>query len=55
MSLMETIQKDITSAMKAREERRLSALRMIKTALKHKEIEKMSALRSRRRFKYSAR
>ncbi|MGA3210496.1 MAG: GatB/YqeY domain-containing protein [Terriglobales bacterium] len=44
MSLIETIQKDITSAMKAREERRLSVLRMIKTALKHKEIEKMSPL-----------
>jgi uncharacterized protein YqeY len=41
---METIQKDITSAMRAREERRLSTLRMIKTALKNKEIEKMSAL-----------
>jgi len=44
MSLIETIQKDITAAMKAREEQRLSVLRMVKTALKHKEIEKMSAL-----------
>ena len=44
MSLIETIQNDITSAMKAREEKRLSTLRMIKTALKNKEIDKMSAL-----------
>ena len=44
MSLIETIQKDITTAMKAREERRLSTLRMVKTALKNKEIEKMAPL-----------
>ena len=44
MSLIDTIQQDITAAMKAREERRLSTLRMVKTALKNKEIEKMSAL-----------
>jgi uncharacterized protein YqeY len=44
MSLIEQIQKDITSAMKAREEHRLSTLRMVKTALKNREIEKMSAL-----------
>jgi uncharacterized protein YqeY len=44
MSLLETIQKDITDAMRARDERRLSTLRMVKTALKNKEIEKMSAL-----------
>jgi uncharacterized protein YqeY len=44
MSLMEQIQKDITDAMRARDERRLSVLRMVKTALKHKEIEKMGAL-----------
>jgi len=44
MSLIEQIQKDITDAMRAREELRLSTLRMVKTALKHKEIEKMSAL-----------
>ncbi len=41
---MEQIQKDITDAMRARDERRLSVLRMVKTALKHKEIEKMGAL-----------
>jgi uncharacterized protein YqeY len=44
MSLIEQIQKDITEAMKARDERRLTPLRMVKTALKNKEIEKMSAL-----------
>ncbi len=37
MALLEQIQKDMTSAMKAREEARLGALRMIKAALmKHK-------------------
>jgi uncharacterized protein YqeY len=44
MSLMEQIQKDLTEAMKARDEQRLSTLRMVKTALKNREIEKMSAL-----------
>ncbi len=44
MSIPEQIQKDITTAMKARDEARLSALRMVKTALKNKEIEKMSPL-----------
>ena len=44
MSLIEQIQKDITAAMKAREEQRLSTLRMVKTALKNREIEKMAAL-----------
>ncbi len=44
MSIPEQIQKDITAAMKARQEARLSALRMIKAALKNKEIEKMSPL-----------
>jgi uncharacterized protein YqeY len=44
MSMIEQIQKDITAAMKAREEQRLSTLRMVKTALKNREIEKMAAL-----------
>ena len=44
MTISEQIQKDITAAMKAREEHRLSALRMIKTALKHREVEKMAPL-----------
>jgi uncharacterized protein len=44
MSLPEQIQKDITAAMKARDEQRLSCLRMMKTALKNREIEKMAPL-----------
>jgi uncharacterized protein len=44
MSLIERIQNDITAAMKAREEQRLSTLRMVKTALKNREIEKMAPL-----------
>ena len=44
MSLIEQIQKDITTAMKARDEQRLSCLRMVKTALKNREIEKMAPL-----------
>jgi uncharacterized protein len=44
MSLVDQIQKDITTAMKARDEQRLSTLRMVKTALKNREIEKMAPL-----------
>ncbi len=44
MSLIEQIQKDITAAMKAREEQLLSTLRMVKSALKNREIEKMAPL-----------
>jgi len=44
MSLIEQIQKDITAAMKARAEQRLSTLRMVKTALKNREIDKMAPL-----------
>jgi uncharacterized protein len=44
MSLVEQIQKDITAAMKAREEQRLSTLRMVKAALKNREIDKMAPL-----------
>jgi uncharacterized protein YqeY len=44
MGMIENIQSDITAAMRARDEQRLSTLRMIKTALKNKEIDKMSAL-----------
>jgi uncharacterized protein YqeY len=39
MSIAEQIDKDITTAMKAREAERLSALRMIKTALKLRQTE----------------
>ena len=44
MSLIDQIQKDITDAMKARDEQRLSTLRMVKTALKNREIDKMAPL-----------
>ncbi|MGA8621971.1 MAG: GatB/YqeY domain-containing protein [Candidatus Sulfotelmatobacter sp.] len=44
MSLIERIQNDITAAMKAREEQRLSTLRMVKSALKNREIEKIAPL-----------
>jgi uncharacterized protein len=44
MPLLDQIQKDITAAMKGREEARLDALRMIKTALKKHEIDSMKPL-----------
>ena len=44
MSLVEQIQKDIVSAMKAKDEARLSCLRMVKSALQLRQVEKMSAL-----------
>ena len=44
MSLVERIQKDLTAAMKSKEELRLSVLRMVKSALKNKEIEKIRPL-----------
>ncbi len=39
MALVEQIEKDLTAAMKAREELRLSVLRMAKSALKLKQVE----------------
>jgi uncharacterized protein YqeY len=44
MSLAERIQKDLVDAMRAKEELRLSVLRGIKAAIKHKEVEKIRAL-----------
>jgi len=44
MPLIDQIQKDIVAAMKAKEEERLSCLRMVKSALKLKEVEKMAPL-----------
>src|ERR1700722_15931625 len=44
MGYIERIQSDLTAAMKQKDELRLSVLRMMKSALKHKEIEKMRAL-----------
>lgn len=42
MTPLEKINQDITAAMKAKDAARLSTLRMVKTALKNKEIEKMA-------------
>jgi uncharacterized protein YqeY len=47
MPLIDQIQKDMVEAMKARDERRLSTLRMVKTALKNKEIDKRAPLDDR--------
>jgi len=44
MSLAEKIQKDLVDAMRARDELKLSVLRGIKAAIKHKEVEKIRAL-----------
>lgn len=44
MSLTEQVQKDLVDALRKKEELRLSTLRMVKTALKNKEIDKRSAL-----------
>ena len=44
MSLTERVHQDMVQAMKSREEQRLSTLRMMKSALKNKEIEKRSPL-----------
>jgi uncharacterized protein YqeY len=44
MGYIDRIQNDLTAAMKEKDELRLSVLRMMKSALKNKEIEKMRAL-----------
>jgi len=44
MSLTERIQKDLVDSMRAKNELRLSVLRGIKAAIKHKEVEKIRAL-----------
>jgi uncharacterized protein YqeY len=44
MSIGEKIQTDIVTAMKARDEHRLTTLRMVKSALKNREIDKRAAL-----------
>ncbi len=44
MSIVEQVQKDMVEAMRARNEERLSTLRMMKSALKSKEIDKRAAL-----------
>jgi uncharacterized protein YqeY len=44
MAISDQISKDITTAMKARDEHRLSTLRMVKSALKNKEVDKRAPL-----------
>jgi uncharacterized protein len=44
MTFLDRINQDITAAMKAKDADRLSTLRMVKTALKNREIDKMAAL-----------
>jgi uncharacterized protein YqeY len=44
MTFVERIQKDLTEAMKGKDELRLSVLRMVKSALKNKEVEKIRPL-----------
>ncbi len=44
MTISERINQDIVIAMKARDEHRLGTLRMVKSALKNKEIDKRAAL-----------
>jgi len=44
MALLEKIQKDMVEAMKAKDEARLSTVRMIKTALKKLEVDSMKPL-----------
>ncbi len=47
MSLSEQIQKDMIAAMKSKEEEKLSTLRMMKAAVKNKEIDKRAPLDDR--------
>src|SRR5690349_20372134 len=44
MPLLERIQQDLVTAMKSKDEARLSAIRMIKTALKKLEVDSMKPL-----------
>jgi uncharacterized protein YqeY len=44
MSITSQVQKDMVEAMKSRQELRLSTLRMVKTALKNREIDKRAPL-----------
>jgi len=44
MTLQEKIQSHISEAMRSKDQLRLSVLRMMKSAVKHREVEKMKAL-----------
>src|SRR5246127_5186234 len=47
MAIVEQVQKDMVDAMRSRDELRLSTLRMVKSALKNKEIDKRAPLDDR--------
>ncbi len=47
MTLVDKIQQDIVVAMKAKDEARLSTLRMVKSALQNRKVEKMAPLDER--------
>lgn len=51
MTFLERINEDLIAAMKNKEAERLSTLRMVKTALKNKEIDKMAPLDEAEAFK----
>src|SRR5215470_3988143 len=44
MGISEQVQKDMVDAMRSRDELRLSTLRMVKAAIKNKEVDKRAAL-----------
>jgi uncharacterized protein len=44
MTLVDRIQQDMVAAMKSKDEARLSALRMVKSALQNRKVEKMAPL-----------
>ncbi|MGH9831591.1 MAG: GatB/YqeY domain-containing protein, partial [Blastocatellia bacterium] len=44
MTFLDRINEDLKTAMKSKDSERLSTLRMVKTALKNREIDKMAAL-----------
>ncbi|HUZ46187.1 MAG TPA: GatB/YqeY domain-containing protein [Terriglobia bacterium] len=50
MTILEQVEKDLVAAMKAREELRLSVLRMMKTAFKNKQIELSKPLEDEQAF-----
>ena len=55
MSLIEQIQQDITAAMKASDEQRLSTLRMVKSALKNRRSKRWRRSMKKNRRPYSPR
>ena len=52
MAFIDRIQKDLTEAMKLKDELRLSVLRMVKTALKNKESRRSARSMTPSRFRF---